>query len=147
MGRLYVRSFLKTLVRKAERIAREFPEEGSRIDLPRLARATTFFELDDAATGPLHGFAGADDYYTRSSSLRFVSRIAVPTLCLSARDDPFLPARVLDEVRAAASSSVTLTVTDGGGHVGFVGGLSPRAPEYWAEERAIDWVQRHWTPS
>ena len=47
------------------------------------------------ATAPLHGFADADDYYARSSSLSFLSRITVPTLCISALDDPFLPPEVI----------------------------------------------------
>ena len=70
---------------------RRFPEAAARIDLPRARRAFTFREFDDAATAPLHGFAGADDYYARSSSLPFLERITVPTLCLSALDDPFVP--------------------------------------------------------
>jgi hypothetical protein len=41
------------------------------------------------------GFAGADDYYTRSSSIRFLDKITTPALCLSAEDDPFLPRGVL----------------------------------------------------
>ena len=88
---LYVRAFVKTLTAKAEDLVRRFPEAASRIDLSRARRALTFRQFDDAATAPLHGFTGADDYYARSSSLPCLSRITVPTLCLSALDDPFVP--------------------------------------------------------
>ena len=139
MGGFYVRGFLRTLRPKAFQVARRFPEAAARIDLGRVARCRTFRDFDDAATGPLHGFTGAEDYYARSSSLNFLSRIETPTLCLSAEDDPFLPASVLPRVRAAASSAVTLLTTPRGGHVGFVSSSGVR---YWAEEMAVNWFAR-----
>jgi uncharacterized protein len=139
MGGFYVRGFLRTLRPKAFQVARRFPEAAARIDLDRVARCRTFRDFDDAATGPLHGFTGAEDYYARSSSLNFLSRIETPTLCLSAEDDPFLPVSVLPRVRAAASSAVTLVTTPRGGHVGFVSSSGVR---YWAEEMAVNWFAR-----
>ena len=59
-------------------------------------RAKTFRDIDNAATAPIHGFRDADDYYARSSSIHFLGAITTPTLCLSAADDPFLPAEVLE---------------------------------------------------
>jgi uncharacterized protein len=138
IGRVYVRRFLRTLSVKAAGLAARFPEAAARIDLPRARAATTFQGFDDAATAPLHGFAGADDYYARSSSLAFVERIATPTLCLSAQDDPFLPRRVLDEVKERASASVELRTTVRGGHIGFVAGSA--RPRYWAEETVVAWL-------
>ena len=55
-------------------------EMHDRIDLATTLRARTFVDFDEAATAPIHGFASADDYYTRSSSLQFLSRITTPTL-------------------------------------------------------------------
>ena len=141
LGRLYVGGFLKTLRAKAAGVARRFPEAAERIDLDGVARSRTFRDFDDAATGPLHGFAGADEYYARSSSLRFLGRIRTPTLCLSASDDPFLPAKILDLAReeAAASGAVTFSTTQRGGHIGFVAGGATR---YWSEEISIGWLER-----
>ena len=99
-----------------------------------------FRSFDDAATGPLHGFKNALDYYTRCSSIHFVGRIATPTLCISAADDPFLPRRVLGEMESAKSPAVRLLVTPHGGHVGFVGGPRPAHARYWAEETAVAWL-------
>ena len=138
IGRIYVRRFVRTLSVKAAGLAARFPEVAARIDVPRARAANTFREFDDAATAPLHGFAGADDYYAQSSSLEFVEKIATPTLCLSAQDDPFLPRRVLDEVRERASSSVELWTTARGGHIGFVAGTA--RPRYWAEESVFGWL-------
>ncbi len=139
-GRLYVEVFLKTLRGKSRDLCARFREARERIDIHRLELAQTFWDLDDAATGPLHGFAGADDYYARSSSVGFLSRVATPTLCLSATDDPFLPPSALTRVRAAASKAVTLVEVPRGGHAGFVGGESLFRPSYWAEEAVIGWL-------
>lgn len=117
---------------------RRFPEIADRIDLERAARARSFHDYDDAATAPLHGFASAVDYYARSSSIHFLPRITVPTLCVSAADDPFLPRAVLDLVAQRAPKNVELRVTATGGHVGFVAGAHPRRAEYWAERTVVD---------
>jgi len=139
-GRLYLEVFLKTLRRKAFDLARRFPEAAARMDLQRVRRSRTFYEFDDAATAPLHGFRDAEDYYARSSSLGFLGSIRVPALCLSAEDDPFLPAEVLPRAKAAASPSVEIVTTSSGGHVGFVGGPLPWKARFWAEELVVEWL-------
>lgn len=136
---LYVRAFVRTLAPKAESLARRFPEAAARIDVARAARAWTFREFDDAATAPLHGFAGAADYYARCSSLRFLPKITVPTLCLSSLDDPFVPAEAVERARRVASPAVRFLVTEAGGHAGWVAARG-LAPVYWGEERAIEFL-------
>lgn len=136
IGRLYVASFLETLKMKARRVS-------DRIDLPAVERARTFYEFDEAFIAPLYGFAGADDYYTRSSSISFLDKITTPALTLSAADDPFLPTEVLPRARAAASPAIDFRVTRGGGHVGFIGGRAPWKCEYWAEEMIVQWLAGH----
>jgi predicted alpha/beta-fold hydrolase len=133
LGPLYVARFLRTMKQKARRVA-------DRIDLAAAERARTFYEFDDAATAPIHGFTSADDYYTRSSSIHFLGKITTPALTLSAADDPFLPSDVLTRARAAASPAVDFRVTRGGGHVGFVSGRAPWKCEYWAEEMIVRWL-------
>jgi uncharacterized protein len=140
MGPWYVQAFLKTLRRKCLDAVRRFPEAAARIDVPRMLRSRTFRQYDDAATAPFHGMAGAQEYYDTCSSIDFVSRIDVPTLCISAEDDPFLPASVLPEVARRASSDVRLHVARQGGHVGFVA-LDGWRAGYWAEGNAIRWLE------
>lgn len=140
-GPFYVAVFLRTLKVKVADLAARFPEARERIDLPRTLASKTFWEFDDAATGPLHGFAGAGDYYAKSSSLGFLPRIDTPVLCLSAEDDPFVPAEVLTRARAAAPASVQCLFTKSGGHVGWVAGPSPARASYWAEETAVRWLR------
>ncbi len=130
-ARVYQAHFLRSLKRKTFEKLSRFPDIA---DPARVAGVRTLYDFDDLVTGPLHGFAGADDYYARSSALRFLSRIRVPTLLLSAFDDPFLPAAVLDEVRAIAERTPALMVefVSRGGHVGFISG-PPWRPFYWGE--------------
>jgi predicted alpha/beta-fold hydrolase len=134
-GRFYVGRFLTTLKKKVSR-----PDIAPLLDLPRVLRARTFEAFDDTATAPLHGFASAGDYYTRSSSIHFVGRITTPTLALNAADDPFLPPDVLPRVKAAASAAVDFRTTPTGGHVGFISGDAPWRCQYWAEELVVRWL-------
>lgn len=136
---VYSRHFLRTLKRKAAAKLKGHP--GS-FDADLMRRSQNLFEFDDAVTAPLHGFAGAHDYYSRSSSLRFLNGIRRPTLLLSSFDDPFLPADVLDDVAIMAQKNAFLSpeFLRSGGHVGFVSGRWPRDEHYYGEERAIGFL-------
>ncbi len=138
-SRLYSWHFLRNLKRKAAAVLDHHP--GLPVDRSRVGSSRTLWEFDDAFTGPVHGFAGADDYYGRSSSVGFLSTIKVPTLLLSAEDDPFLPPVVLERVRQAASANPLLEVefTRRGGHVGWVSG-PPWAQSYHMEGRVAAWL-------
>ena len=142
IGKAYTARFLKTLKPKAALKKRLFPTEAVAIDLPATLRSRTFREFDNAATAPLHGFDGAEDYYQRCSSIRFVAKIRTPTLCINSEDDPFTPTAVIGRLREEAPESVSLTITARGGHVGFIGGTLPWRPWYWAENEAFDWLLR-----
>lgn len=136
VSRIYDWSFLRSLRRKALRKLARYPDL---FDEPKLVRARNVFEFDDAVTAPVHGFASAVDYYARASSMSFLARIRVPTLLLSAENDPFLPSAVLERVRRVASDNPHLSIefVAGGGHVGFVSGPLPWRARYYAEERVF----------
>lgn len=138
-SRVYVWHFVRSLRRKAMAALGVHP--GLPVDTRRLESSRSFWDFDDAFTAPVHGFAGAADYYARSSSLRFLANVQLPSLLLSAVDDPFLPASVLDEVATIARGNPALRpeFTPQGGHVGWVTG-SPMAPEYYMEGRVVEWL-------
>lgn len=135
-SRVYVASFLRSLRRKVVAKRTRFPDLP---DARTLAAVRTLWDFDDRVTAPVHGFRDAADYYARSSSLGYLARVRLPTLLLSAVDDPFLPPAVLDEVRAVAYANLALHVefTPRGGHVGFVHGRAPWRAEYYAERRTF----------
>lgn len=136
MGRFYTSRFLPSLVAKAE--AKAALLNGD-CDLDRIRAARSFREFDDAATAPIHGFAGAADYYTRSSAAAFLPYIRVPTLLLHAEDDPFQPAAAFPYYAVRANPSIQSVVTRRGGHVGFIEG-PPWAPRFWAERTAAAYL-------
>ncbi len=80
--------------------------------------ARSIYEFDNAFTAPHHGFADADDYYTRCSVTGLLERIDTPLL-LHARNDPWIPAGPYEDIGRDTPSNVTLVLTDDGGHVGF----------------------------
>ena len=140
-SRIYDRSFLRSLRRKATAKLSRFPDL---FDPLALANAKNVYEFDDAVTAPVHGFASAHDYYEKSSSMQFLPRIRVPTLLLSAADDPFMPPDVLERAAAAvrANACVEVEFWPNGGHVGFVAGALPWKPFYYAEWRIFQFFDR-----
>jgi predicted alpha/beta-fold hydrolase len=133
---IYRERFLRRLRQKASIKAAQHP---GAIDLPAVLRARTFAEYDGLVTAPIHGFASARDYWERCSSGRFLGGVRLPLLLVSAEDDPFVPATSIPTEVARRNPTVTLEVTAGGGHVGFVSG-SPLRPVYWAEERVVEFL-------
>src|SRR5690349_20150589 len=91
-NRIYTHAFLRTLKPKALAMAAAFPD---RLDPARIRRAYSMWTFDEFVTAPLHGFAGANDYWSRASSKPWLASIALPTLVLNARNDPFIPAASL----------------------------------------------------
>jgi predicted alpha/beta-fold hydrolase len=108
-------------------------------NLPDLSKLRTIEEFDDKFTAPVHGFASAADYYSKSSSKQFLKNIRVPTLLIQAKDDPFLTPDILPD-GSELSASVRLEVTERGGHVGFIEGKFPWRPLYWLERRIPEFL-------
>ena len=133
-SRFYQRFFLNTLRKKAEEKATRFPDLAS---ADKISALRTLQEFDNLITGPLHGFRDAQDYYRRSSSLLYLEHIRLKTLLLSAVDDPMLPPDVLEDVRKVAKQNPALHIefVAKGGHAGFITGLWPWRPFYYAEYR------------
>ena len=121
INRVYTRHFLATLKPKSLAMAARFP---GLLDAGRIRRVRTLWDFDDIVTAPLHGFAGTVDYWTRASSKPWLASIAVPTLVINARNDPFIPARSLPTHREV-SALVTLEQPLHGGHAGFAAGRFP----------------------
>lgn len=139
-ARLYAYHFLRRLKPKALDLLARFPGETAHLDAERIRAARTFSDFDRCVTAPLHGFDSAEDYYQRASAMSYLSKVATPTLCISAEDDPFFPREGVERARDAASSRVRFKVTSWGGHTGFVAGRWPWRPWYWAEEMAVGWL-------
>ena len=136
---VYELNFVRNLRNRMRRKARTLP---GRFDLSGLAGVRTVRGFDEAFTAPHHGFQDAGDYYQRASSLRVVDSIEVPTLIVSAEDDPFVPPEQFREPAVAANPAITVAVTRHGGHCGFLTRSSENFDGYWAEQRTIAFAER-----
>jgi hypothetical protein len=103
----------------------------------------TIREFDHVITAHYGGFTGADDYYARSSSGPWLTRIDRPTLVLAADDDPMIPAAAVARWPLPASGAVRREMMPTGGHVGFVG-RTRAAGRFWAAERVMGFLQDAW---
>lgn len=118
---VYARMFLRTMKPKA---LAKWAQHPGLFDRERVARARSLHAFDDAFTAPVHGFAGADDYWARASSAPHLARIRVPALALNARNDPFVPPSSLPRP-GVVGPCVELWQPSHGGHVGFAAGAFP----------------------
>jgi hypothetical protein len=75
--------------------------------------------------------------------MRVVDRIRVPTLIISAQDDPFVPAAMFDEPALRTNPCITTIVTRHGGHCGFIGAPGSGDDEYWAESSIVRFARAH----
>jgi predicted alpha/beta-fold hydrolase len=134
-NRLYEQFFVRNLLEQVRRQERYFP------DLPRVRfpRRMTMRLFDDLYTAPRGGFADALDYYHRASALLRIRDIAVPTLILTARDDPFVTVEPFAGL--GAPGPVEVHVTERGGHLGFLGPDGAGGIR-WAERRVMEWITR-----
>ena len=134
---VYTRAFLSSLKRKS--IAK-LAAHPLIYDAALVRSAQTLRAFDNVVTAPLHGFRDTDDYWTRASSKPWLAHIAVPTLLINARNDPFLPEAALPNEQDV-SRFVTRDFPDEGGHVGFVSGPFPGRLE-WLPRRIIEFLRR-----
>ncbi len=118
---IYTSWFLRSMKPK---VLAKISAHGLPIDGRALRAISTFREIDDLYTAPIHGFKDAPDYWQRSSSKPWLRRIRVPTLMIGARNDPFFPGDALPTA-AKVSACVALEFSQTGGHVGFVTGKFP----------------------
>jgi predicted alpha/beta-fold hydrolase len=134
---IYQRHFVKGLKNRMRRKARQFP---GKFDLGPMARVRTLREFDDVITATYCGFRGASDYYERCSALRVASEIRVPTLVVTAQDDPFVPFASFSDPAVANNPVIRLIAPQHGGHCAFIsrhGGDN----RYWAEARVMEFCQ------
>jgi predicted alpha/beta-fold hydrolase len=88
--------------------------------------------------------------------MRVIDRVAIPTLIVTAADDPFVPPDPFRDAKVAGNRHITTIITPHGGHCGFVGEPTDRVPQadpahgrgangydgYWAERVVVDFIER-----
>ncbi len=125
----------------AYRLWRDFCKRRANITSQELVtithHPTTLWDFDNNVTRLLAGYESAISYYHASSAINDLHKIALPTLILSAADDPIVPASIFHSAQFARRT--TLWMSSGGGHLGF-----------WAQDRRGEWLNDqilHWIMS
>ena len=137
---VYQWNFVRNLKARMRRKAAAFPGAFS---VDALRRIWTVRRFDDVYTAPHHGFRDSAAYYYRASALRVVDRIAVPTLILSAEDDPFVPSATFRHAAVAGNPSITVRITPHGGHCAYLERGTDGYDGYWAEREILRFVTAH----
>lgn len=134
---IYMARFLTSLHAKICAKQARFPEA---LDDRGYHEIKTFRDFDARYTAPLHGFDSAEDYWSKCSCGPWLEQIRLPSLIVSAVDDPFLAAGCYPLHECAANPHTTLEITRHGGHVGFV--ALNDGGRYWSEERAVAFIRQ-----
>ena len=132
----YMRRFLRRLDKKVAAKRPLLPTPP-----PAVLRMKAFPEFDRAFTAPIHGVAGAADYYSPRRSRPLLPPLPIPTLLINAWNDPFLSPECFPVEEAQENPAFTLLTPQNGGHVGF-----PRwhkSGEYWHESLLTDFLSQH----
>jgi uncharacterized protein len=135
----YQWNFVRGLKARMRRKALTHPE---RFPVMRLADVRTVRQFDEVFTAPQFGFDGAEDYYHRASAMRVIDRIRVPTLIITAEDDPFVPTEPFRDPRLTGNANITVRITPHGGHCGFISDSAPDDDGYWAEQQVIAFAEQ-----
>lgn len=137
-NRFYQDHFLRKL---KERIRRKAQAHPHRYDTTPLNRITSIRAFDHLYTAPEFGFASAEDYYGRVGASHVVHEIRVPTVILTAQDDPIIPfpSFQIDAIRQ--NPAIRLVAPRHGGHCGFIQRANGTEDRFWAENRIIDSVR------
>ncbi len=132
-NRVYMWKSLAALRTKIEAKASQFPEV---VDASGFDSIRDFITFDEKYTAPLNGFENAEDYWKKCSCTQFLSSIRIPTLLVSAADDPFLADSCYPIKEAESSDYFSLEIPRLGGHVGF-----HQWGRYWSERRVVNYLE------
>lgn len=133
---LYRWHFVSSLKARMRRKAKLFP---GLYNLNGLDKVRTLREFDDLITAPNCGYRNAVDYYHRASCLRVAEAIRVPTLLLTAKDDPVVPIEPFLDPMVVGNPNIKVVAPDHGGHCSFIS--ANRTERRWAEPRVVEFFQ------
>lgn len=139
---LYEHHFVTRLKRRMRYKASLYPELYPLHGIAEFRRIRTVRKFDDEVTARYCSFENASDYYAKSSALRVASKIRVPTLIITAKDDPFVPFEPFQSAEIRDNPNMTLLATEHGGHCAFIS-REDGAERFWAEARIVEYCAGH----
>jgi predicted alpha/beta-fold hydrolase len=79
---------------------------------------TRLHHIDNIYTAPAGGFKSAEDYYKKCSTYNSFHKIEIPTILITAKDDPFITWEPY--LKAQGNSNILLHIENHGGHLGYL---------------------------
>ncbi len=136
-NRLFDRVFCKHIMNDIKLMLKLYPEIGP-IDFPK---EPSLIGMEELFATHRAGFKSAKDYYDKCSSMHFIPEIKIPSLIISAADDPVVDAQSL--IQVSHSNNVDVILTDKGGHVGFLGFGTTYDEVRWCDQVIARWIDGH----
>ena len=137
---VYMQRFLISLKKKTKIKLEQFPENDLKSEA--ILNSKNFLDFDNFFTAPVNGFQDANDYWKRNSCNQFLEDIKIPSLLVTAADDPFLSESCIPVKEARNNKYFHLEVTKYGGHVGYNSNFE-NGSGFWLEKRIIDFFKQH----
>ncbi|MDZ4855065.1 MAG: alpha/beta fold hydrolase [Nitrospirota bacterium] len=135
---IYHKHFLVKLKARLRRKAALLPGKW---DLTELDGVSRMSEFDDRYTAPDGGYASGADYYNRVGACLVLDSITVPTLIITAQDDPFIPYSMFTVPPIQRHPTIQVIAPRHGGHCGFLQWARNGEDSFWAENRIMDFLQ------
>jgi predicted alpha/beta-fold hydrolase len=137
------RHFVKGVMARYARKAKMFPDRYRRNGFGAIR---TVREFDDAITAPSFGFKDAEEYYESAGAKKVLGDVRVPTLLITAEDDPFVPYVSFLAAGAEKNAAIRFVAPEHGGHCAFISNKSG-AERFWAEQRVVEFCEVIWRRS
>jgi predicted alpha/beta-fold hydrolase len=128
--RLYNHRLTNNLLRYLRQHEEQFSKSDSKLNLNNVYQSRTVRDYDRNVIIPIYGFRDVEDYYTEASSNKWLKYIRIPTLILSAMDDPICPIDGLPNEDVFNNSCIITIKTLEGGHVSYLQGWWPKSFSY-----------------
>ncbi len=121
-------------VLELKRYVRDNHPEG----LGLLSGVHTLRNFDECYTAPVGGFKNRQHYYEICSAKEYLHLIDIPTVLLTAQDDPFVSP--VDYVEAKLSKTTFLHLEKSGGHMGYLH-QSEQGLQRWLDQALETYMQ------
>ena len=132
---LYHLKYIRSLCRLLDQVRAQRPVPGPTVRWWQLRDVRRFDEL---FTVPDAGHPDVDTYYAAASSGPRLGAITVPSLILSAANDPIVRVDSFEAYRTPAGYPLVFEHPASGGHCGYWSNATPRA---WAPSRALAFLE------
>lgn len=139
-NQLYTNFFLKQLKNKVLEKQKKYPNIFKAFDISfeDVLNTKNLIAFDNEFTAKLNGYRNAKEYYINNSSLYTLNNINIPTIILTALDDPMMSLTCYPKDIVKNNPFLELKTPKYGGHVSY----ASFGKEYWLEKYAYEYIER-----